>query len=307
MVHFATNPGFKDPDSPMDTRARLSFPRGDHRDVPLGSGAVTIGTAPDNQVVLKGAGIAAHHARIDNDGRGLTMAVLDAQGSTHVNARPVREKALLRLGDSVSIDAVQILIKPERDESVRTNIPAASEEPAETRVRAVPPKAVLRGVSGSHFGKVIPIRVRLTIGRGSECDLILDEPEMSRKHAMIENSGDGLYLRDLGSANGTFVNGVQVKNAVLHPGDQLAFDRNRFLVEAPGMPTREEDLNTDRNEANKSPMITQTMRAVDLPEPAKKSAASQPASSSSRNEIWWLIGAAALIGAAIALLLLVKF
>lgn len=306
MVHFATNPGFKDPQSPMDTRARLSFPRGDHRDVPLGHGAVTVGAAPDNQVVLKGEGIAAHHARIDNDGRGLTLAVLDPQATTHVNARPVREKALLRLGDSLSIDAVQIIIKPERDEAVRTSIPAATEDSPETRVRIVPPKAVLRGVSGSHFGKIIPIRTRLTIGRGSDCDLVLDEPEMSRKHAMIENSGDGLYLRDLGSSNGTFVNGVQVKNAVLHPGDQLAFDRNRFLVEAPGMPTREEDLSTDRNDANKSPMITQTMRAVDVPDPVNKPTSGQPAPAS-RNEIWWLIGAAALIGAGIALLLLVKF
>jgi pSer/pThr/pTyr-binding forkhead associated (FHA) protein len=295
----------------MDTRARLSFPSGEHRDVPLGPGAYTLGTAADNQVVLVGAGISQRHARIENDGRGLTLTVLDSQAITHVNARPIREKALLRLGDSVTIDTVRILIKPERDDVVRTTIPDAAKEldNPETRVRAVPPKAVLRGVSGSHFGKIIPIRVRLTIGRGSECDLVLDEPEMSRKHAMIENSGDGLYLRDLGSANGTFVNGVQVKNAVLHPGDQLAFDRNRFLVEAPGLPMRGEE-ETDPAQP-KAPMITQMMQAVDVPDPVNpaRKPAPQPAQapSSSRNEIWWLIGAAALIGAGIALLLLVKF
>ena len=297
----------------MDTRARLSFPRGEHRDVPLGPGVYSIGTAADNQIVLAGPGVAQRHARIENDGRGLTLTVLDATATTHVNARPVREKALLRLGDSLNIDAIRILIKPERDDVVRTSIPESAQEldDAETRVRAVPPRAVLRGVSGSHFGKVIPIRVRLTIGRGSECDLVLDEPEMSRKHAVIENSGDGLYLRDLGSANGTFVNGVQVKNAVLHPGDQIAFDRNRFLIEAPGMPVREQD--TAERADPKAPMITQMMQAVDVPDPpsaGRKGAAdkpSAPAPSSSRNEIWWLIGAAALIGAGIALLLLVKF
>lgn len=288
----------------MDTRARLSFPRGDHRDVALAAGPCTIGSSPDNVIVLKSAGVAGHHARIDNDGRGLTLSVLDAQAVTHVNARPVREKALLRLGDTLSIDSVQILIKPERDDAVRTTIPsqAGDLEDAQTRLRNVPPRAVLRGVSGSHFGKVIPIRARLVIGRGSDCDLVLDEPEMSRRHAMIENSGDGLYLRDLGSANGTFVNGVQVKNAVLHPGDQLAFDRNRFLLEAPGMPVRGAEVITDRADAGKTPMITQTMRAVDVPDAPKGGEA--PAS---RNEIWWLIGAAALIGTGIALLLLVKF
>lgn len=93
-----------------------------------------------------------------------------------------------------------------------------------------------------------------------------------------------------------------MKNAVLHPGDQLAFDRNRFLLEAPGMPVRGAEVITDRADASKTPMITQTMRAVDVPDPPKAAAAAP-----SRNEIWWLIGAAALIGTGIALLLLVKF
>jgi len=138
------------------------------------------------------------------------------------------------------------------------------------------------------------------IGRGSDCDLVLDEPEMSRRHALIENTGDTIFLRDLGSANGTFVNGVQVRNAVLHPDDQLAFDHNRFLLEAPGLPGRDAP---EVNETN-APNITQTMRAVRLPEDDEPRPA--PANGS-RNDIWWLIGAAALIGMGIALLLLVKW
>ena len=114
-----------------------------------------------------------------------------------------------------------------------------------------------------YFGKIVPLRGRLVIGRGSDCDLVLDEAEMSRRHAVIENSGDGIYLRDLGSANGTFVNGVQVRNAVLHPDDQIAFDQNRFLLEAPGMPSREQAGIISEHDA---PNITQTMRAVRLPD-----------------------------------------
>ncbi len=194
--------------------------------------------------------------------------------------------------------ALQYTLNSYKQRRVRQDKGAPQKRGVCTVVRTMTPKK-----PNSALRKIA--RVRLTIGRGNDCDLVLDEPEMSRKHAMIENSGDGLYLRDLGSANGTFVNGVQVKNAVLHPGDQLAFDRNRFLVETPGMPTREEDLNTDRNDSSKSPMITQTMRAVDMPDPVQKPAGLPAAPS--RNEIWWLIGAAALIGAGIALLLLVKF
>ncbi|TDR39154.1 type III secretion system (T3SS) inner membrane Yop/YscD-like protein [Tahibacter aquaticus] len=293
----------------MEIRARMSFPNGEHADFVLTPGVCGIGSDRDNQIVLSSPGIAPHHARIEVDGRGLTLNVLDAKAHTHLNARPVREKGIVRLGDVLSIDAVQIMIKPERDEVIRTAVPdsGASADTAETRARAVPPKVVLRGVSGSQFGRIVPVRGRLTIGRGNECDLSLDEPEMSRKHAMIENNGDGIYLRDLGSSNGTFVNGVQVRDAVLHPGDQIAFDRNRFLLEAPGLPLRGELV--EERSPGFAPAITQTMQAVNLPDlkPARPAAAPPVESSANRNEIWWLIAAAGLIGGAIALLLLYGF
>lgn len=296
----------------MEIRARLSFPNGEHPDFVLAPGVCGIGSDRDNQIVLGGGGIAPHHARLEIDGRGLTLSVLDPHAHTHLNARPVREKGIVRLGDVLSVDTVQIVVKPERDEVIRTSVPSenANAADAETRARAVPPKVVLRGVSGAQFGRIVPVRGRLTIGRGSECDLMLDEPEMSRRHAMIENNGDGIYLRDLGSSNGTFVNGVQVRDAVLHPGDQIAFDRNRFLLEAPGLPLRGELV--EERSPGFAPAITQTMQAVNLPDPpaAKPkpaAAAENVETAASRNEIWWLIGAAAAIGGAIALLLLFGF
>jgi hypothetical protein len=110
--------------------------------------------------------------------------------------------------------------------------PTPPDDIAATRVRKLPPKMALRGVSGAYFGKVIPLTGRLTIGRGSECDLVIDEAEMSRQHAVIEATPIGLHLKDLGSINGTFVNGAWVHNAELKAGDQIGFDRNRFLVES---------------------------------------------------------------------------
>jgi pSer/pThr/pTyr-binding forkhead associated (FHA) protein len=284
---------------------RLHFPNKEHEDLLTAPGDTSIGAAADNTLVLKRPGIAAHHASLNVGDRGFILSVVDSAARVHVNARPVREKAILRLGDVVSLDTLQFILKPDRDASIRTDVPPATatsrnSDEAATRLRNAPPKAVLRGVSGSYFGKIVPLRGKLTIGRGSDCDLVLDEPEMSRRHAMIEDSGDAILLRDLGSANGTFVNGVQVRNAVLHPDDQIAFDHNRFLLEAPGLPGRDQILIDERN----APNITQTMRAVRMPEedpPARQAAGS------SRNDIWWLIGAAALIGLGIALLLLVKW
>jgi pSer/pThr/pTyr-binding forkhead associated (FHA) protein len=282
---------------------RIEFPNAAREDFHWAQTQLRIGSAPDNDLVLAASQAAPHHLRIQQDRRGWVLQVLPSADRIHVNARPVREKAILRLGDIVSLDTLQFVLKPDRDASIRTEVPEATparaDEEAQTRLRNVPPKAVLRGVSGVYFGRIIPLRGRLVIGRGSDCDLVLDEPEMSRRHAMIENTGDVMFLRDLGSANGTFVNGVQVRNAVLHPDDQIAFDHNRFLLEAPGLPGRDQAAIDERD----APNITQTMRAVrvdDLePSPA--------ADNRSRNDIWWLIGAAALIGLGIALLLLVKW
>jgi pSer/pThr/pTyr-binding forkhead associated (FHA) protein len=287
---------------------RLYFPNKENDDVLIGSGNTSIGAASDNTVVLQRPGVAAHHVSLGVNERSLVLSVLDAHARTHVNARPVREKALLRLGDTVSLDTIQFILKPDRDDSIRTNVPSQKPPPAQatpeadasaTRLRIVPPKVVLRGVSGSYFGKIVPVRGRLVIGRGSECDLILDESEMSRRHAVIENSGDGIFLRDLGSANGTFVNGVQVRDAVLHPDDQIAFDRNRFLLEAPGLPAREDVA----PHADEAPNITQTMQAIRAPDQPKRA----PVDDRNRTDIWWLIGAAALIGLGLAVLLFMKF
>jgi pSer/pThr/pTyr-binding forkhead associated (FHA) protein len=182
---------------------------------------------------------------------------------------------------------------------------------------------VLRGVSGPHFGKVVPIYGRLVIGRDAECDLVLDEPEMSRRHAMIEVAPQEIYLRDLGSANGTYVNGVQVKNTTLYSGDQIAFDRNRFLIEAPGTPTRKEDLGgsdaSQRAQAQAAAQsnVTQTLKAIRPAEQATgvmtpvtapladatQAKAIGPAPSGGWNP-WYLIAAGAAIAMALALLFL---
>src|SRR5579863_2988101 len=218
---------------------RLSFPNREHEDTLIGAGDTLIGTAADNTIVLNRSGVAAHHARLSVGDRGIVLSV-DAGARTHVNTRPVREKAILRLGDVVSLDTLQFVLKPDRDDSIRSDVPTARSitplPPPSAQARINPPKVLLRGISGTRFGKIVPVRGKLVIGRGADSDLALDEPEMASRHAAIETSGEQIFLRDLGSKSGTSINGVQVRNAVLHAGDQIAFERNRFVLEAPGLP-----------------------------------------------------------------------
>ncbi len=140
---------------------------------------------------------------------------------------------------------------------------------------------------------------------------------MASRHAAIETSGEQIFLRDLGSKSGTSINGVQVRNAVLHAGDQIAFERNRFVLEAPGLPLRAQAPAAVAATAASAPAprvvasnITQTMRAINLANDhhvAEESRDGKNTRRNSKNDIWWLIAAAALIAAGLAVLFLANF
>lgn len=78
----------------------------------------------------------------------------------------------------------------------------------------------------------VTIGKSLSIGRSDSNDLVLASPQISRQHAKINRIGDNLYLQDLGSANGTFVNGERISTEAigLQPNDELAFADLLFVV-----------------------------------------------------------------------------
>lgn len=63
---------------------------------------------------------------------------------------------------------------------------------------------------------------RMTIGRHPDNDIVITNGAVSARHAAITRSGDQAVLEDLGSSNGTFVNGQRVAQALLAPGDRAA-------------------------------------------------------------------------------------
>ena len=72
--------------------------------------------------------------------------------------------------------------------------------------------AVLQGPAS---GEIFPVsKARMTLGR-ADCDIVLDDPECSREHAVLEVRGSRIVLRDLGSTNGTFVGGKRVEQGEL--------------------------------------------------------------------------------------------
>jgi pSer/pThr/pTyr-binding forkhead associated (FHA) protein len=80
----------------------------------------------------------------------------------------------------------------------------------------------LRFISGKYQGGEVPLnRKELVVGRSSDLDLVLIEDMVSRRHARFLVDGTAVTLQDLGSTNGTFVNGEKVKQSRLSPGDRI--------------------------------------------------------------------------------------
>jgi pSer/pThr/pTyr-binding forkhead associated (FHA) protein len=80
----------------------------------------------------------------------------------------------------------------------------------------------------------IPIKAEMVVGRQAECDLQLTEGHASRKHARFSFAENAVWLEDLNSANGTFVNGTKINGKVkLAPGDRLRFDVEEFDFRIP--------------------------------------------------------------------------
>ncbi len=85
-------------------------------------------------------------------------------------------------------------------------------------------------IKGPNIGdKFLINKSKLTIGRNLESDIFLDDITVSRKHAVLKRSGNDFLIKDLGSLNGSYVNGEIVDNVVLKNEDRVQIGKYIFL------------------------------------------------------------------------------
>jgi adenylate cyclase len=117
-------------------------------------------------------------------------------------------------------------------------------------------------------GDTIPlVRENLTVGRRESCDICLRFPNISGMHCQFCFRDGYWFVRDLGSTNGTKVNGTRVQEKILHPQDEVCIGKRRYLIQY--------ELPSDRRQAlDESPeedVFSQSLlRRAGLEKPRKK-------------------------------------
>ena len=69
-------------------------------------------------------------------------------------------------------------------------------------------------------------QAEMHLGRSDDCEVVIDEQDISRRHALLRRAGRGFVIQDLGSRNGVFVNDEQVQDAEIGPGDVVRLGRS---------------------------------------------------------------------------------
>jgi pSer/pThr/pTyr-binding forkhead associated (FHA) protein len=222
---------------------KLIFPNGEHAPVVLDEGITRVGSAPDSTLVLNVAGVAPHHCEISTQNGESAVRPTDPSAPTVINGRQIAQAAPLKPGDLLLFGRVGCRVSTDRPAAATIPPPSVArkaDEAARTRVRNTLPKYMLRGVSGATFGKTFALTGTMVIGRQNDSDIPIPAEEISRHHAKLQVTAEGVLVEDMGSANGTFINDKRVQTGVLKPGEELRLDTVRFMLVTPGMDAKQQ-------------------------------------------------------------------
>jgi diguanylate cyclase (GGDEF)-like protein len=114
---------------------------------------------------------------------------------------------------------------PDDDDDDKTMIGVAAADVGELSKD----RAYLIVIAGTQVGEMIPVSGASVVGRGVEADIRLLEAKMSRRHCRVVVDATETYIEDLGSANGTYVNGLRIDRQKLNDGDKIQVGETTIL------------------------------------------------------------------------------
>ncbi len=210
---------------PTKPVARLRLPDGEFLLYP--GQRVCLGRSADNDIVLENPKISRNHARLIWNGSGFLLEDLGSSNGTFLNLARLEGTAQeLHHGDQIALSRLVMvfeLLDPQ---------PAADEPSID---QPAGPRLVITG--GLDLGREYPLwGETITIGRDSHeatWEIRLTDRSVSRRHARLELGEAGYTLVDLGSANGTRLNGRLISGPVLlQDGDEIGVGATRMVFQA---------------------------------------------------------------------------
>jgi pSer/pThr/pTyr-binding forkhead associated (FHA) protein len=213
----------------------------------LAKGVTHVGRADDNDLILSDVGVSRRHARIVVAARGATIEDMGSGNGTFYQGQRV-QRQVLQDGDEILVDPFILRFRIHEDEAdndgitaeledvddddtVRVSLRSSPAQETEERPALAAPLGQLVTLVGQRLQEQYTIEGSLTLGRSEARDVILFDPAASRNHAAIEYVGSNFWLRDDGSANGTFVNSSRVREQCLRDGDRVRIGGTEFRFE----------------------------------------------------------------------------
>ncbi len=165
---------------------------------------VKVGRNTVNDLVISASGISNFHCELVISGGSVTIRDLSSTNGTFVNGVRITEK-LLQKSDTVTLGR-------QYNFDWQTVVQGG-------------------GVPASNSREHSVARGEYIIGRAPECDRVIDNFKVSRKHCKLYRDGNSWFIQDLGSSNGTFVNGRRVTREAVQPRDIITVGGTPFTLE----------------------------------------------------------------------------
>ena len=207
----------------------IRFKDGSQDPVLLAKPGKTIGSGKINDIVVSQQGVNGFHADLKVEDDSVTLSDVNTQTGTFLNGEKITGPVRLRGGDVIAIMGAELEV---------VEMPVATEESTLVLSGSALKELRLDGWSivadsGPEKGQVIPISEKVVVGRALDCEVSILEPGLSRKHAELNIVDGKLVVKDLGSANGTFLNEKRVAEASPDSGDLLQFGKVAFIIRGP--------------------------------------------------------------------------
>ena len=205
----------------------LLNPNGPEQEFNLAKTSISLGRANTNDIILNDVRVSRSHAKLEYGAQGITLVDLGSSNGTRLNGVRI-ERATLRPGDTISLGSQQLKYQVEDpSEDVGLTIIDTQMQLDQTMSQEYLPMVInetstpsLVVYTGEKTWRIDLNNLdQAMIGRDESCNVYIDSPKVSRRHAEVQQVSGAFVLKDSGSTNGTWLDGKKVEHHILQDGE----------------------------------------------------------------------------------------